>query len=932
LSPIASFGEKLEADYAVMTAEFSPEELLFLLVNPPDIPYQEGDFIQISVGGARRNTKNFIFSVVNNIVNRVLANAEYDLTYRDTVYIDMALRKLGVENIALFMERARMLRDENLSVYRLTEIYRDNIETLKETLTRDAQRARVGTARLREDESAAAGKNASFYLHSEIFKRLDTANIVNALARFAQSSSETRTRLHEREMLISEQQRTAMTLRLSEYRRELPAFGDEDVYYSRNHYETDDVRNAPADEKSIMGRALTASLLQLIDNVTTSRAKYYLSRRNIWVDITEALHVSARNSAERFLSFRASAFADMSARGEPVDLGTLALLAKKETEILTDYIESERVHVLRADAETAAPAEADEGSEWAERGAREEDVLRARDAARAVLLELARVHVARLRAAEAQTPRGRISADAKAETAPPAESAAGSSFFADVERSGEAAREEQGSEETLVLRETVVREEAARGATAPADDARRARDAAHKVSLESARASGARLRAEEAQTPRIHESADARAEDAPPAKRPADSSLFADVERNHETVREEPGSEETLILRETTVREEAARSAAPPAGDATLKARDAAAGAPETAGPEAALTRIIDSGARARQKAGIETTYYETERETYEITQLAGTRAPGAAEGAEQIRADGAPGAAEDGTLRETILREALDRINTENNERLEHLKELRAESEKVPIATRPDRQRIMRDALQAIEDPLRVIREISEREESASREEAGREEELLLHTDETSRKILESLRLLQDDPAAAAAAGIRVADGPGPLISEIALVERERAENARADAEQRRAALFDEASEQAVKQLIYAEPALAETGAETRAWDRSPPIVHRRPDAAPDIEEILRRREQRVVSEHTGRNEETTETSIRTSEVRTQNSISGSRGDAIAGSAEDIAEMINATLMRRIGVITDRVYGQLEKKLKSEKSRRGGL
>jgi hypothetical protein len=101
---------------------------------------------------------------------------------------------------------------------------------------------------------------------------------------------------------------------------------------------------------------------------------------------------------------------------------------------------------------------------------------------------------------------------------------------------------------------------------------------------------------------------------------------------------------------------------------------------------------------------------------------------------------------------------------------------------------------------------------------------------------------------------------------------------------------------------------------------------------VHRRPSEAPDIEEILRRREQRVVSERTERDEETTETSIYTNEVRTQNNISGPRGEALAGSAEDIAEMINSTLMRRIGVITDRVYGQLEKKLKSEKSRRGGL
>jgi hypothetical protein len=835
LSPITAFGEKLTADYAVMTAEFSPEELLFLLVNPPEIPYTEGDFIHISVGGARRNTKNLIFSVVNNIVNRMPANAEYALTYKDTVYIDMALRKLGIENIALFMERARTLRDENLSVYRLTEIYRNNIETLRETLTRDVKSARVREEKAREGERGLPGKSASFYMHSEIFKRLDTVNIVNALARFAQGASEIRTRLSEREMLISEQRRTATILALSEYRRELPAFGGEELRYSRNHYETDGVRRAPTDEKAVISRALTASLLQLIDNVTTSRAEYYLSGRNIWIDITDALHMSARNSVERFLAFRSSAFADTPARGDRADIKTLALLAKSETDILSYYIESVRVHGLRTDAEVAAPAEASESFKRIGRGERVKVIWNARDTARRVLLELARVHVARLRAAETQAPREHGSSGVKAEAAPIAERADGSSFFADGEKSGETAREEPVSEETLILRETVVREETAQGAAEPADDA-------------------------------------------------------------------------------------------------TRKARYTTAGTPETAGSEAALTRIIDSGARVRQAAGNETTYYRTERETHEIAQVSDTRPPGAAAGDEQVRAGAARGAAESETFRETVLREALDRINTENKERLEHLKELRTESEKSPIAARPDRRRIMRDALQAIEDPVSAIREISEREESLSRRDAGREEELLLHTDETSRKILESLRLLRDDPAAAAAAGIRIADGPEPLISEIAFVEREQAENARFEAKQFRAAPAGEPGEQSVKHLISAEPAFTEIGSETHNWDRSPPIVHRRPGAAPDIEEILRRREQRVVSEHFERDEETTETSVQTNEIRTENSIIGSRGNALAGSAEDIAEMINSTLMRRIGVITDRVYGQLEKKLKSEKSRRGGL
>ncbi|MDR1572688.1 MAG: hypothetical protein LBS24_00050, partial [Clostridiales Family XIII bacterium] len=82
-------------------------------------------------------------------------------------------------------------------------------------------------------------------------------------------------------------------------------------------------------------------------------------------------------------------------------------------------------------------------------------------------------------------------------------------------------------------------------------------------------------------------------------------------------------------------------------------------------------------------------------------------------------------------------------------------------------------------------------------------------------------------------------------------------------------------------------------------------------------------------RREQRVTEERS-RRDETTETTVRMNEIRTQSEQI--TRDITAKSAEDIAEMVNTTLMRQIGTIADRVYGQLEKKLKNEKSRRGRM
>ncbi|MDR0435088.1 MAG: hypothetical protein LBH21_08590, partial [Gracilibacteraceae bacterium] len=70
-------------------------------------------------------------------------------------------------------------------------------------------------------------------------------------------------------------------------------------------------------------------------------------------------------------------------------------------------------------------------------------------------------------------------------------------------------------------------------------------------------------------------------------------------------------------------------------------------------------------------------------------------------------------------------------------------------------------------------------------------------------------------------------------------------------------------------------------------------------------------------------------RRSEKTEQTLRSTEIRAETHQSR---ELTAGSAEDLTELINTTLRRQIGVITERVYGQLERKLRGEKARRGGM
>jgi hypothetical protein len=903
LGPDASFGERIRANYEIMTATFSSEELLFLLVNPPETPYPESDVFHIAMGDVRKDTQNILFSVVNNIINRILLEDRSALSYQDTVYLDMALRKFGVQNVASFMEQVRVLRAENLSVHRLTALYGDNLHTLRETLTRETE-ARGGPVKTAEAEGEARGKERSLYLHSEILKRLDTPGIVRTLARFARASSENRLRVDAREMQISEHRRAAMVFALNEYRSEIPAFGAGDVYYNRNHYETGDVLKAPQDEKSVLRQALSAALLQVADNVTTSRAQDPPAERAPWLDVTEALRASARNSVERLLSFRAYAVAaaaeNAAARREPADLQTLALLSRSEAEVLTrclSEIHRHDAHRGAADgegsADTAFPPRAARAADEAARSARE--------IARETLLELARIYSARLRASETLTRRARerVTEEVRADAA----------FWdgsATLARPAEAqARTEADAVPLTHTAPASGAEEETRAAYAEA-----ARDATAEISP---------------------------AAGAPPAESDAAAQALARVIEPEDFVR--TTERETEIRAETereTLLLAAAQDAERTPGESAPRAQDAPSpgtglGARRDEPFSAALSHIARPAASfAYATERTDERFAEHRVESLTLARAETARAE--ADESEDAESAARAAAAESAAQSETVLREILDRVNAENKERLERVQELRMHTRETPAAApRPDRQRIMRDALRAIENPEQVLMESLTQENAVPRTDQGAWEEALIYADEPSKRILELLQLLQKDPAAAAAAGVTLARGPEALMSEIAAVERARAEAAAPSGEMIRHIAPSEPVERLIERGAAASAALSpaqSAGGETPARRTDAPIVHRR-TPAPDTEAPAQRREQRLVEER-ARRDETTEQTVRTNELRTQSEQI--TRDLVSGRTDDIAEMINTTLLRQLGTITDRVYGQLEKKLQSEKSRRGRI
>ena len=66
------------------------------------------------------------------------------------------------------------------------------------------------------------------------------------------------------------------------------------------------------------------------------------------------------------------------------------------------------------------------------------------------------------------------------------------------------------------------------------------------------------------------------------------------------------------------------------------------------------------------------------------------------------------------------------------------------------------------------------------------------------------------------------------------------------------------------------------------------------------------------------------------TEQKTVTREQVSETEINNVQKQVVQRTTEDIAEMINRTLAQQIGSISERVYGQMERRLQSERARRG--
>ena len=298
-----AFGQRLTANYGLMTARIAPKDLLFLVTTPPEFPEDLGGGSSLELRNAFTDIQQVKVDVVNNVLNRIVLHQDNHFTYQDQVYITSVLRKLGVSDVSHFMEEVRRLREEQQNLTTLTNLYRE--ETTQRALT--TLRREEGADRPEGQRGSAAEEHTlvqpRYHLHQNIYHRLQTGKIYQQVTAFHHNFTGLGDTFTNQELRLSEQLRVSRSLQLQELRQNHIYGGAVALHHHVNRYEQGDILPPPETQEQVLSQAAEAALLSTVDHMLTHTVERRMTDRDTWLTVQHSLTQVAEPSLSRFETY-----------------------------------------------------------------------------------------------------------------------------------------------------------------------------------------------------------------------------------------------------------------------------------------------------------------------------------------------------------------------------------------------------------------------------------------------------------------------------------------------------------------------------------------------------------------------------------------------------------------------------------------------------
>lgn len=287
--------ERMRANYELMRLPIRKEELLHITSEPPEIYFAEGDNLQIFNHIKQENQQELRLDVINNLLNRIMVSQTDNFTYQDTVYISSVLRRLGIRDEKNFMRQVFQLQNMQQETNRIIQEYEQHRDMLQLFFAQEKEEQGVADGASAE----ALSEEQRYYIHNEIFKRLETGKIYRDMRSFSKGLYHESRQIFRNELSIGEQTAMVQQFHLHDLKERILQMNVPLVYFHQNQYEFLQ-ENLEEVSETLEERISAAILLNLADWSYNLRQQQIAENSHHWYAVAGALFQTAENTWKRY--------------------------------------------------------------------------------------------------------------------------------------------------------------------------------------------------------------------------------------------------------------------------------------------------------------------------------------------------------------------------------------------------------------------------------------------------------------------------------------------------------------------------------------------------------------------------------------------------------------------------------------------------------
>lgn len=294
------FGERIRGNYEQMQGRINPVEILHFLSAPPELYVAATDMTTLVNQQNGTEIKNLELSLVNNVLNRILVSDHMEFTYQDRVFVENILKKIGVTDVREFIRQVQRIKEETGTVRELLTLYESGRDTLKAIQEYRVKHTQMQRIQEKKEEKGEGELEAADRMAAVVLKRLRTNDIYREVGRYAAFRFGSRTMLDRFELSFGEQSIAASYLTLNDYRSRVFEQGPNTVYNLPERYEAWHLNLTDENHGQFINNFLRTALLHAVGQIFHLRYTEFKKNTGLWHEFTDALHVSVRNTFQRF--------------------------------------------------------------------------------------------------------------------------------------------------------------------------------------------------------------------------------------------------------------------------------------------------------------------------------------------------------------------------------------------------------------------------------------------------------------------------------------------------------------------------------------------------------------------------------------------------------------------------------------------------------